>query len=142
MPASPAAMVPETPKQADANKPKGFGPDSDLPYRAPAMPLMAPITMASRALTLPELDCANQHRRATFGGAPLFHYNDTGSEAPGPSRRKQRARRSEALTGKRLFERECTSMSHSQAKIDQAGAKIADDDGIVNRLLGPVETTD
>ena len=144
MPVSPMIGQADKPLPADNAKPKrGFGPESDLPYRAPAMPLMAPITLASRALTLPELDCANHNRRATFGGAPLFHYNDdTGSEAPGPSRRNQRrtTRRSEALTSRRLFD--SGNKGSNEKVLDQTGAKIADDDGIVNRLLGPVETTD
>lgn len=128
----------------------GFGPDdrtkteAELPYCPPAT--MAPITVHDRALTLPELDFDRGHRRATFGGvvmAPVFRYNDSGpvqpgSDAPGPSRRKHRhTRRSElgALPSRRLFDSKSTTSENN-------GAKIADDDGIVNRLLGPVENTD
>ena len=136
---------PQTPKTK--NSKAGFGPDdrtkteAELPYCPPTA--MAPITVHDRAITLPELDFDRGQRRATFGGvvmAPVFRYNESGvpgSDAPGPSRRKHRhTRRSElgALPSRRLFD--------SKSTTSENGAKIADDDGIVNRLLGPVENTD
>ena len=131
LPQSP--LVSQTPKRERA---KGFGPErtkteAELPYQPPSM--NPPMSVADRAFTLPELDFGGA-RRATFGG-PVFQY--AGSEAPGPSRRKPRIRRSDAggLNRRVLFDKE------SRFRDDQ-NPKIADDDGIVNRVLGPVETTD